>query len=76
MIILENPRILFIEQYHPRESVYIFGAGPDTERLVELLSKLDFSVRVIDPRSERFEQGDFAAAEEFMIEFPHIYTPT
>ena len=72
MIILENSRLFLIEQYHPRESVYLFGAGPDTERLVELLSKLDFSVTVIDPRSERFERG-CRTAEEFVIEFPHIY---
>ncbi|MBB6446776.1 XdhC family protein [Bacillus benzoevorans] len=73
MILLENQRTLLMEQFQPKESVYIFGAGPDTELLVELLVKLDFSVTVIDPRSERFEQGNFAAAAQFVIEFPHLY---
>jgi xanthine dehydrogenase accessory factor len=73
MVFLENQRIVLMEQFQPKESVYIFGAGTDTEFLVELLAKLDFSVTVVDPRSERYEQGNFAAASEFVIEFPHLY---
>lgn len=73
MVFLENQRILLMEQFQPKESVYIFGAGTDTEFLVELLAKLDFSVTVVDPRSERYEQGNFAAASEFVIDFPHLY---
>ena len=64
---------MLAELYKPKEVLYIFGAGPDTEPLVEVVSKLDFSVRVIDPRSERFDHGNFSTADQLIIEFPHVY---
>ena len=66
-------QIFLAEQYKPKEPLYIFGAGPDIEPLVELVSKLDFSIRLIDPRSERFENGNFSNADQRMIEFPHQF---
>lgn len=41
--------------------------------MVELVSKLDFSVRLIDPRNERFEKGNFSTADQLIIEFPHLF---
>lgn len=72
-IIIENQGRILTELYKPKEILYIFGAGQDTEPLVELASKLDFSVRLIDPRSERFDNGNFSTADEIFIEFPHIF---
>ena len=72
IVTIENQRFL-AEQYKPKEPLYIFGAGPDIEPLVELVSKLDFSVRLIDPRNERFEKGNFSTADQRMIEFPHLF---
>ena len=72
IVTIENQRFL-AEQYKPKEPLYIFGAGPDIEPLVELVSKLDFSVRIIDPRSERFEKGNFSNADQRIIEFPHLF---
>ncbi|HBI03791.1 MAG TPA: hypothetical protein DDY49_07165, partial [Paenibacillaceae bacterium] len=53
MITIANHERILIELYKPRERLYIFGAGPDTEPLVWLASKLDFTVYLIDPRRER-----------------------
>ena len=72
IVTIENQRFL-AEQYKPKEPLYIFGAGPDSEPLVELVSKLDFSVRIIDPRNERFENGTFSNADQRIIEFPHLF---
>ncbi len=73
MITIANHERILIELYKPRERLYIFGAGPDTEPLVWLASKLDFTVYLIDPRRERFEQGSFSTAEQMIEEFPHVY---
>ena len=64
---------ILAELYEPNECLYIFGAGPDVEPVVELASKLDFSVRIIDPRKERFKNGNFSAADQLVIEYPHTY---
>jgi xanthine dehydrogenase accessory factor len=72
IIKIDNQRFL-AEQYKLKEPLYIFGAGPDIEPLVELVSKLDFSVRLIDPRNERFEKGNFSTVDQIIIEFPHLF---
>lgn len=72
MVKIENQRCL-AEQYKPKEPLYIFGAGLDSEPLVEFVSKLDFSIRLIDPRSERFEKGNFSNVDQRIIEFPHLF---
>ena len=72
-ITIENHGRILTELYKPKEILYIFGAGQDVEPLVELASKLDFSVCLIDPRSERFDNGNFSTADEIFIEFPHIF---
>lgn len=69
---MSNQEIL-TELYKPKELLYIFGAGLDLEPLVELASKLDFSVHLIDPRSERFHKGNFSMADQLIEEFPHIF---
>ena len=72
IVTIANQRFL-AERYKPKEPLYIFGAGPDIEPLVELVSKLDFSVRLIDPRSERFDNGNFSNVDQKINEFPHLY---
>lgn len=72
MITIENQSFL-AEQYMPKEPLYIFGAGPDSEPLVEFVSKLDFSIRIIDPRNERFEKGNFSNVDQQIIEFPQLF---
>lgn len=69
----ENQRQTLMELYKPRELLYIFGAGPDIEPLVELVAKLDFSVCLIDPRSQRCNTKNFPNADQHIIEFPHVY---
>ena len=69
----ENQGKIMMELYKPREPLYIFGAGPDVEPLVKLVSKLDFSVCLIDARSKRCNKENFPTADELVIEFPHLY---
>jgi xanthine dehydrogenase accessory factor len=72
IITFENQRFL-AELFKPKEPLYIFGAGPDIRLLAELVSQLDFSVRLIDPRNERFENGHFSNVDQQIIEFPHLF---
>lgn len=72
IVLLKNKKIL-MELYKPEEPLFIFGAGEDVEPLAELASRLDFSVRIIDPRKARCNRQNFPEADQFIIEFPHIY---
>ncbi|MBP1932122.1 XdhC family protein [Ammoniphilus resinae] len=67
----DSPR--FVEQYQPRECLYVFGAGPDAEPIVEYADKVDFSVCLIDPRSDRCSEKYFPHAEQRIVEFPDLY---
>jgi len=67
----DSPR--FMERYQPRESLYIFGAGPDAEPIVDYVAKVDFSVRLIDPRSDRCNEKNFPHAAQLIVEFPDLY---
>lgn len=64
---------IVLELYKPKEPLYIFGAGPDVEPVVELAAKLDFSIVLIDPRSQRCNPVNFPTADQYIIEHPHIY---
>lgn len=61
------------ELIEPKDQLYIFGAGPDAEPLVQLASQLDYSVTVIDPRSDRCSKKYFKNAESLVIEQPKTY---
>ncbi|WP_066383154.1 XdhC family protein [Neobacillus mesonae] len=61
------------ELYLPQDKLFIFGAGPDAEPLVELASKLDFSVTVIDPRSSRCSEDFFPKADCLINEHPESF---
>ncbi|AJY76147.1 XdhC family protein [Paenibacillus beijingensis] len=61
------------ELYTPKEMLYIFGAGPDAEPLVQLASQVDFSVTVIDPRSGRCNAEYFPTADFTIVDHPETY---
>ena len=44
-----------------------------SDHLVTLVSKLDFSVCLIDPRSKKCNRENFPSSPETVIEFPHLY---
>ncbi|MEH7500574.1 XdhC family protein [Neobacillus drentensis] len=67
-----NSDYLF-ELYQPKDILYVFGAGPDAEPLVELASQLDFSVTIIDPRSSRCSEINFPNADFRFIEHPESF---
>jgi xanthine dehydrogenase accessory factor len=70
-VILDD--IYFVEKWDPKEVLYIFGAGPDAEPLVNLASKLDFSVQVVDPREDRCNEINFPTADRLIVEHPHTF---
>jgi xanthine dehydrogenase accessory factor len=61
------------ELYEPREKLFIFGAGPDVEPLASQACALDFSVTIIDPRSERCNKRNFPTADLLVVEHPESY---
>lgn len=67
-----NSDYLF-ELYQPKDVLYVFGAGPDAEPLVELASQLDFSVTIIDPRSSRCSEKNFPKADFRFVEHPESF---
>jgi xanthine dehydrogenase accessory factor len=62
-----------LELYQPKEKLFVFGAGPDAEPLVDLASQLDFSVTIIDPRSSRCSEKNFPKADFLFIEHPESF---
>lgn len=62
-----------LEVYDPKDSLFIFGAGPDVEPFVEMASALDFSVTIIDPRSSRCNKDFFPKADQLVCEHPDTY---
>lgn len=64
---------VLLELYKPKALLFIFGAGPDIEPLVELAAKLDFSVSLIDPRSSRCNKKNFPTADQHIVEHSHMY---
>lgn len=74
--------LLFIEElqaeylfelYQPNDHLLIFGAGPDAEPIVELASRLDFSITVVDPRESRCNKKCFPNANNLILEHPDSY---
>lgn len=62
-----------LELYEPLDLLYVFGAGPDAEPLVELASKMDFAPIVIDPRGSRCCEALFPTAHALIVEHPESY---
>jgi xanthine dehydrogenase accessory factor len=62
-----------LELYEPREKLFIFGAGPDVEPLARQSSALDFSVTIIDPRSDRCNKKNFPTVDHLIVEHPESY---
>ncbi|MEC1522791.1 XdhC family protein [Neobacillus niacini] len=74
LIHIDEPNCEYLlERYQPKEKLYIFGAGPDAEPIVELASQSDFSVTVIDPRSSRCSEKIFPKADFRFIEHPESF---
>lgn len=69
VIPMSNKTLIF-EKYEPKEHLYIFGAGPDAEPLVEFASKLDYAITVVDPRAKRCNRRNFKLADSLIVEFP------
>lgn len=65
---IETGEAWFVERIAPRERLLVFGAGSDAEPLVELASRADFAVTVIDPREMRCNAGFFPQAAGFAVE--------
>lgn len=61
------------EHYQPKDHLYVFGAGPDAEPLVNFASQLDFSITVIDPRSSRCNEKNFPQADLHILEHPETF---
>ncbi|RKD25146.1 hypothetical protein BEP19_03955 [Ammoniphilus oxalaticus] len=61
--------VLF-EVYHPKDPLYIFGAGVDVEPLVCLLSSLHFEITLIDPRENRCNVTHFPKANRHVVQHP------
>jgi len=64
---------LIIERIEPKKKLYIFGAGPDVEPLVKLISTLDFEITIIDPREDYCNKGNFPNADTLIVEQPDLY---
>lgn len=64
------------EMVEPKDRLYIFGAGPDVEPLVDLAEKMDFAATVIDPRSSRCNSQHFPSAHKLVVEHPESYLKT
>lgn len=62
-----------LELYEPREQLFIFGAGPDVEPLARQASALDFSVTIIDPRSDCCNENNFPTVDHLVVEHPESY---
>ncbi|WP_182480625.1 XdhC family protein [Peribacillus asahii] len=61
------------ERIKPRDTLYIFGAGPDVEPVVKLTSAFDFETIVIDPRSNRCNRNFFPTAHFLINEHPEVF---
>lgn len=69
----KDAETLLLELYHPKEKLFIFGAGPDVQPLAEYASQLDFLVYLIDPRGSRCREELFPTVAQFFVEFPENY---
>lgn len=61
------------EIYQPKNLLFVFGAGPDAEPIVNLAAKMDYSVTVIDPRSSRCNEKYFKHADMLILEHPDTF---
>lgn len=71
--ILELPQwktTFFIELYVPEDRLFVFGAGPDAEPLVDLAGRLGFRITLIDPRSSRCNEVLFPSAHDYVVAHP------
>jgi xanthine dehydrogenase accessory factor len=64
---------LISEAVEPKDQLYVFGAGPDAEPLVDIAEKMDFLTTVIDPRSSRCYKTYFPRAHKLVVEHPKSY---
>jgi len=67
---------IFIESVVPRLPMIVFGAGHIAEKLLPMLSELDFEVTLIDERPDRIEMPVFACASNRINELPSKFLPT
>ncbi|WP_158735892.1 XdhC family protein [Alteribacillus sp. YIM 98480] len=64
---------VLIENFEPKNNLYIFGAGPDVNAVVDLAVQLDFSVTIIDPRSDLCHKNNFPRAHTLVIQHPETF---
>lgn len=69
-VVEEENQKIFVEPFHPKERLIIFGGGHIALPLVKFASEIGFSVTVIDDRpsfanSKRFPSADHVICERF-----------
>lgn len=66
----EGDELFVFERIFPKDRLFIFGAGPDSEPVVAAMSKLGFEVTVIDPRPVRLRPEIFPDAHRLIESHP------
>ncbi|MDG5787912.1 XdhC family protein [Evansella sp. AB-P1] len=66
-------RSFIFEHVEAEDTLYIFGAGPDVEPIVQRCSEFHFSPIVIDPSQSRCSPKYFPKAKELVCEHPETY---
>jgi len=64
---------IFLEPIAPQRRVMVFGAGHIAEKLIPMLSELDFEITLIDEREDRISLPAFSIADELSEELPDKY---
>ncbi|MFQ6103876.1 MAG: XdhC family protein [Candidatus Glassbacteria bacterium] len=71
----ESPRPfegIFIEEIHPPENLYIFGATPLAQQVIKCLDEMDFRIHLVDWRASylaKFENVDHIRLHEEFVGF-------
>jgi xanthine dehydrogenase accessory factor len=68
-----NENEFLFELCEPKDILFVFGAGPDAEPLVEIAARMDYEVTVVDPRGSRCCRSFFPSADTLVVEHPKMY---
>ena len=66
----EEDELIYLDRLLPKERMFVFGAGPDAEPMVDLLAKIGFEVTVVDHRPVRLDQALFPTAKRLVDSRP------
>jgi xanthine dehydrogenase accessory factor len=64
---------IFLEPVLPQKKVVVFGAGHIAEKLIPMLSELNFEITLVDEREGRLSLPAFLLADELSEELPDEY---